>query len=58
MPGTLLMQGPPGALPPDMPGPTESLPVSRLNEMYLARNQAVSDRLEADSRGYHSVFSQ
>ena len=51
-------QGPPGALPQDAPGPTEALPVSRLNDMYMQKNQAVTDRLEADSRGYDNVFSQ
>ena len=43
---------------PDAPGPTETLPVNILNEMYMQKNQGVSDRLEADSRGFDSVFSQ
>ena len=51
-------QGPPGALSADTPGPTETLPVSILNEMFMQNNQGVSDRLEADSRGYDTVFSQ
>ncbi|KAI9791708.1 MAG: hypothetical protein M1816_003518 [Peltula sp. TS41687] len=58
MPGTLPPSGLPGVLPADTPGVTESVPVNRLNEMYMAQRQAVSDRLEADFRGYHSVFSQ
>ena len=56
--GTLPPSGLPGALSPDTPTITESIPVSRLNEMYMTQRQTVSDRLEADSRGYHSVFSQ
>lgn len=54
MPG----QGPPGALPPDTPGPTESIPVYRMNDMYMQQKQGVNDRLEADGRGYDSVFAQ
>lgn len=57
MPGQGLPHGPPGARSPGAPGPIEALPVSRMNEMYMHQNQAVSDRLEADSRGYDSVFS-
>ena len=57
-PGQAQPQGPPGALPPDAPGATEALPVSRLNDLHMQKNQAVSDRLEADSRGYDNVFSQ
>ena len=41
-----------------MPGPTDPVAVQRLNEMYMAQRQGVSDRLETDGRGYNSVFSQ
>lgn len=51
-------QGMPGAIPADVPGPTEGMSTERMNEMYLAQNQARSDRLEADSRGYDTVFAQ
>ncbi len=51
-------QGPPGAFPPGAPGPTDPIPVHQLNEMYVQRQQGVNDRLEADSRGYDTVFSQ
>ena len=57
MPGTMFMQGPPGSIPSDIPGPIESMDVSRLNEMYLSRKQVMADRLEADSNGYHTVYS-
>ncbi|KAI9817244.1 MAG: hypothetical protein M1827_001357 [Pycnora praestabilis] len=57
-PGSMPPQGPPGAMGPDMPGPIESIPVDRMNEMYMQQNQAVNDRLEADGRGYDSVFAQ
>ena len=50
--------GLPGARSPGEPGPIDPLSVNRMNEMYLQRNQAANDRLEADSRGYDSVFSQ
>ena len=58
MPGQGPPLGPPGALSPDMPGPTESIPVHRINEMYMQQKQSVNDRLEADGRGYDSVFAQ
>ncbi|MCJ1464572.1 hypothetical protein MMC07_003185 [Pseudocyphellaria aurata] len=58
MPGQGLPQGPPGARSPGAPGPIDALSVNRMNEMYMHQNQGVSDRLEADSRGYDSVFSQ
>lgn len=58
MSGALPPSGLPGALSTDAPGVTEPIPVNRVNEMYMSQRQAVSDRLEADSRGYHSVFSQ
>ncbi|KAL6713939.1 hypothetical protein ACLMJK_008433 [Lecanora helva] len=51
-------QGPPGAIPPGAPGPAEPIPVNQLNEMYLQQQQSVSDRLEADSRGHDTIFSQ
>ena len=58
MPGHGMHAGPPGALSPDQPGTTETLPVDRMNEMYVQQQQDVSNRLEADGRGYESVFSQ
>ena len=58
MPGQMQPQGPPGSLDPGMPGPTDPVAVQRLNEMYMAQRQGVSDRLETDGRGYNSVFSQ
>jgi hypothetical protein len=58
MPGAMPPQGAPGALQPGTPGPTDPIPVNRMNEMYMAQNQGVSDRLEADGRGYNSVFAQ
>ena len=51
-------QGAPGALPPDAPGNMDAVPVSQLNEDYMQKRQGYHDRLEADSRGYDSVFSQ
>ncbi len=50
--------GPPGARSPGEPGPIEPMSVNRMNEVYMQQNQAVNDRLEADARGYDSVFSQ
>lgn len=58
MPGQGPPQGPPGAIAPGAPGPIDALPVNRMNEMYMQQHQNVSDRLEADARGYDSVFSQ
>ncbi|MCJ1459335.1 hypothetical protein MMC28_009712 [Mycoblastus sanguinarius] len=55
-PGQGPPQGPPGALPPGAPGPTDPIPVNQMNEMY--HMQGHNDRLEADARGYDSVFSQ
>jgi hypothetical protein len=48
----------PGALDPDAPGPADALPVEQINEMYMAKNQMISDRLEAEGRGYDSIFAQ
>ena len=53
-----LPQGPPGAYAPGMPGPTETVQVPQMNEMFMQQQQARNDRLEADSRGYETVFSQ
>lgn len=47
----------PGALPSDTPGPTDPLSVTRLNELYMLQEQAVSDRLEAEGRGWDGVFA-
>lgn len=52
------LQGLPGARPPGTVGPLDAIPVTRMNEMYMQHTQAVSDRLEADARGYDSVFAQ
>ena len=50
--------GPPGALSPDTPGPTDAMPVSRINEVYMQQKQAIDSRLEVDGRGFDSVFAQ
>lgn len=47
----------PGMLPSDMPGPLATLSVDQINERDAAMRQAAFDRLEAESRGYESVFS-
>lgn len=57
-PGQGLPHGPPGALSPGAPGPTDPIPVNQLNDMYMQQHQDVSNRLEADGRGYGNVFSQ
>lgn len=51
-------QGPPGALSPDAPTPTQALSTEKVNELYMNHKQALADRLEADSRGHDSVFGQ
>lgn len=51
-------QGPPGAIPPENAGIAKAAPVSQLNEEYQRREQVIHDRLEAESRGYDSVFAQ
>lgn len=51
-------QGPPGAIAPEAPGPSDALPVSQINEDFMNRHQGMHDRLEAESRGYESIFSQ
>ena len=43
---------------PSAPGPTEAMSVNRINELYMQQRQGVNDRLEADGRGFDSVFSQ
>ena len=58
MPGQGPPPGPPGALNPDAPGQTDAIPIHQMNEMYMLQQQSISDRLEAESRGYDSVFSQ
>lgn len=57
-PGQGPPQGPPGAVTPGAPGPMEPMDVNRMNEMYMQQKQGANDRLEADGRGYDSVFSQ
>ena len=57
-PGQGPPQGPPGALSPGAPGPTDPMAINQMNEMYMQQRQGVNDRLEADSRGYDTVFSQ
>ena len=32
--------------------------INQMNDMYMQQRQGVNDRLEADSRGYDTVFSQ
>ena len=51
-------QGPPGAIPPEDAGAAKAAPVSQLNEDYQRHEQNVHDRLEAESRGYDSIFAQ
>ena len=58
MPGQGPPQGLPGARSPGAPGPIDALPVTRVNEIYMQQKQNVTNRLEADARGYDSVFSQ
>jgi hypothetical protein len=48
----------PGALPADFPGAFEGMSVERMNELDMAKKQSVRDRLEAESRGHESIFSQ
>lgn len=55
-PGQMPPPGPPGALP-GQNDPTEPLDMQRMNSMYLAAKDGRMDRLEADSRGYHSVYA-
>ena len=57
-PGQGPPQGPPGALSPGVPGPTDPMAMNQINDMYMQQRQGVNDRLEADSRGYDTVFSQ
>jgi hypothetical protein len=49
---------PPGALPADLPGAFEGMSVEQMNELGIAKRQIVRDRLEAESRGHESIFSQ
>lgn len=55
-PGQMPPPGPPGGLP-GQNDPTEPLDMQRMNSMYLAAKDGRMDRLEADSRGYHSVYA-
>ncbi|CAZ80041.1 unnamed protein product [Tuber melanosporum] len=55
-PGQMPPPGPPGAIP-GPTDPTEPLDMQRMNTMYLAAKDGRMDRLEADSRGYHSVYA-
>jgi hypothetical protein len=48
----------PGALPADLPGPLEPMSVEMINQVGASDRQARKDRLEAESRGWDSVFSQ
>jgi hypothetical protein len=48
----------PGALAPDAPGAFEGMSVERMNEVAAAVRQGGRDRLEAESRGHASIFSQ
>jgi hypothetical protein len=48
----------PGTLPSDYPGPLDPLAVDRMNAFDEARKQAMRDRLEAESKGFDSVFGQ
>lgn len=49
--------GPPGALQGPGQDPNDAIPVDRLNQMYMAAKDGRLDRLEADSRGYNSVYA-
>ncbi|KAI9729327.1 MAG: hypothetical protein M1834_006998 [Cirrosporium novae-zelandiae] len=51
-------QGPPGSVPADTPTPIDPLSVNRLNETYVDNRQEIANRLEAEGRGYDSVFAQ
>ena len=57
-PGQAPPQGPPGAIPPGAPGPTDPMSVGQMNDAFHAQQQGINDRLEADSRGHDTVFSQ
>ena len=50
--------GLPGALPADGPTPTSALSIQQINIRDEANRQAVSDRLDAQGRGFDSVFGQ
>ena len=51
-------QGLPGALSSATPGPTQGLDPDQMNKAFVSQKQAISDRLEAESKGYDSVFAQ
>lgn len=55
-PGQMPPPGPPGALqnPND---PTEPLDMQRMNNMYIGARDGHMDRLEGNSRAYHSVYA-
>jgi len=55
--GQMAPPGPPGALQGSGQDPNDAIPVDRLNQMYMAAKDGRLDRLEADSRGYHSVYA-
>lgn len=49
--------GPPGSIPSSIPGPLEPISVERMNELYGIQKQALDNRLEAEGRGYDSIFA-
>ena len=55
--GQMPPPGPPGALQGPGHDPNDAIPVDRLNQMYMAAKDGRLDRLEADGRGYHSVYA-
>ena len=54
----IVPQGPPGAPEPDAPTPTQAMSGEQINEQYIAHRQRLDDRLEAESRGFDTVFAQ
>ncbi|ODV91244.1 hypothetical protein CANCADRAFT_25868 [Tortispora caseinolytica NRRL Y-17796] len=48
---------PPGAVQ-GSTDPADTIPVARMNEMYLAAREGRLDRLDADGRGQHGVYAQ
>lgn len=48
----------PGALSGNFPGPLDALPVDKQNDFFHTEKQARFNRLEAESKGFDSIFAQ